>query len=83
MSEDNEPDWLAELAKGGEALRRQIEPIVQAAEQFVRDSRQAKTTGGPALRFARGPRSPSTLACANSCQHAWTPSSTPRRLKPR
>ena len=35
MSEDSEPDWLAELAKGGEALRRQVEPIVQAAEQFA------------------------------------------------
>jgi hypothetical protein len=53
MSEHEEPDWLAELAKGGEELRRQIEPIVQAAEQFVRDSRRAKTTGGPALPFAR------------------------------
>ncbi len=53
MNENNEPDWLAELAKGGEALRRQIKPIVQAAEQFVRDSRQAKTSGGPALPFAQ------------------------------
>ena len=53
MNEENEPNWLAELAKGGEALRRQIEPIVQAAEQFVRDSRRAKTTGGPALPFAQ------------------------------
>jgi len=53
MSEENEPDWLAELAKGGEALRRQIEPIVQAAEQFVRDSRRAKTAGEPALPFAQ------------------------------
>jgi hypothetical protein len=53
MSENEEPDWLAELAKGGEVLRRQIEPIVQAAEQFVRDSRRAKTDGGPALPFAQ------------------------------
>ena len=53
MSEDVEPDWMAELAKGGEALRRQIEPIVQAAEQFARDSRRAKTNGGPALPFAQ------------------------------
>lgn len=34
MSEREEPDWLAELAKGGEALRRQVESIAQAAEQF-------------------------------------------------
>jgi hypothetical protein len=27
MSENKEPDWLGELAKGGEALRRQVEPI--------------------------------------------------------
>jgi hypothetical protein len=53
VSADNEPDWLAELAKSSEALRRQMESIVQAAEQFVRDSRQAKTTGGPALPFAQ------------------------------
>lgn len=53
MSEDEEPDWLAELAKGGEAMRRQVEPIVQAAEQFVRDARRAKTSGRPALPFAQ------------------------------
>jgi hypothetical protein len=53
MNEENEPDWLAELAKGGEAVRRQVEPIVQAAEQFVRDARRAKTSGGPALPFAQ------------------------------
>jgi hypothetical protein len=35
VSEDNEPDWAAELAKGGEALRRQVESIVRAAEQFA------------------------------------------------
>ena len=35
MSENEEPDWLTELAKGGEALRRQMEAIVQAAEQFA------------------------------------------------
>jgi len=34
VSEDKVPDWLAELAKGGEALRRQMESMVQAAEQF-------------------------------------------------
>lgn len=53
MSENREPDWLGELAKGGEALRRQVEPIIQAAEQFVRDARRAKTSGGPALPFAQ------------------------------
>jgi hypothetical protein len=53
MNEENEPDWLAELAKGSEALRRQVEPIVQAAEQFVRDARRAKADGGPALPFAQ------------------------------
>jgi hypothetical protein len=53
MSENEGPDWFAELAKGGEALRRQIEPLVQAAEQFVRDSRRAKTNGGPALPLAQ------------------------------
>jgi hypothetical protein len=45
VNEDNEPDWLAELAKGGEALRRQIEALVQAAEQFA--------AGGPARPLAR------------------------------
>jgi hypothetical protein len=38
MSENGEPDWLAELAKGGEALRRQAEAIVQAAGQFAASS---------------------------------------------
>ena len=45
MNEDGEPDWLAELAKGGEALRRQVESIVQAAEQFA--------AGGPARPLAQ------------------------------
>lgn len=35
MSEKDEQDWLAELAKGGEALRRQVEYVVQAAERFA------------------------------------------------
>jgi hypothetical protein len=51
MSESKEPDWPGELAKGGEGLRRQVEPIVQAAEQFVRDARRVKGRGGPALPF--------------------------------
>jgi len=58
MNEDSEPDWLAELAKGGEALRRQVEPIVQAAEQFVRDARQAKSMAGPCCPSHSGWRSP-------------------------
>lgn len=53
MSEEIEPDWLAELAKGGDAVCRQIEPIVQAAEQFVRDARRAKASGGSALPLAQ------------------------------
>jgi hypothetical protein len=35
MSVENEPDWLAELAKDGEAIRQQVEPIVRAAVQLV------------------------------------------------
>jgi hypothetical protein len=46
VSEDGEPDWLAELAKGGEALRRQVESIVQAAEQLA--------ASGPARPLAQG-----------------------------
>ena len=41
-------DGLGNLGDGGEALRRQVEPIVKAAEQFVRDARRAKGSGGPA-----------------------------------
>lgn len=51
VNEDSEPDWLAELAKGGEALRRQAESIVQAAEQFVSAARRAMTKGGPVPPF--------------------------------
>jgi hypothetical protein len=53
MSESKEPDWLAELAKGGEVVRREIRPLVQAAEQFVRDARRAKTSARPTLPFAQ------------------------------
>jgi hypothetical protein len=35
MSEENDPDWLAELAKGGEALQREAMRIVKAAEQLA------------------------------------------------
>jgi hypothetical protein len=45
MSGNEEPDWLAELAKGGEAARRQIEPIVEAAHQFVHDAQRARASG--------------------------------------
>jgi len=47
MSENEEPDWLAELAKGGDAVRRKIERLVQGAEQFVRESPEASTGAGP------------------------------------
>jgi hypothetical protein len=46
MSESEEPDWLAELARGGDVIRRQIEQLVQGAEQIVRAARQSKA-GGP------------------------------------
>jgi hypothetical protein len=45
MSENEEPDWLAELAKGGEAIRQQVEPIVQAALQFARLDWPKASTG--------------------------------------
>ena len=35
MSENEEPDWLAELAKGGEALQREAMRIVRVAEQLA------------------------------------------------
>jgi hypothetical protein len=38
MSEDREPDWLTELAKGGEALQREAMRIVKAAEEFAASS---------------------------------------------
>lgn len=55
VSEDQgqEPDWLAELAKGGEELRRQAEPIARAAQQFIRDARHARARGGAPLPFAQ------------------------------
>lgn len=46
MSESEEPDWLA---KGGEAVRRELLPLVTAVDQIVRDARLAKASGGPAL----------------------------------
>ena len=45
MSEPNEPDWLIELAKGGEALQREAIRIVKAAEMFV--------AGSPGRPFTR------------------------------
>jgi len=55
---DNEPAILqvqqAQLIIwGSEATRRQIEPIVQAAQQFVRDAHRARASYGPALPFAK------------------------------
>lgn len=47
MNEKNEPDWLAELAKGGEAVRRQIELLAQGAQRFIRDGQQAMASSGP------------------------------------
>jgi hypothetical protein len=47
MSEENEPDWLAELAKGGDAVLGQIEQLVQSARRFMRDGRQAMASSGP------------------------------------
>jgi len=49
--QDQEPDWLAELAKGGDAVRRQIELLVQGAQQFVRDGQQGIVSGGPVPPF--------------------------------
>jgi hypothetical protein len=46
MSEDNEPDWLAELAKGGEALQREAMQIVKAAEEFAAAGRPGRSRGG-------------------------------------
>jgi hypothetical protein len=62
MSEDEEPDWLAELAKntealrrqidqGGETLRRQVELLGRAAEQFVRGGRRTTPSVGPVPPF--------------------------------
>lgn len=36
MSADEEPGWLGEMAKSSEALRRQMEPIVQGCEVLAR-----------------------------------------------
>jgi hypothetical protein len=47
MSENDEPDWQAELAKGGDAVLGQIEQLVQSARRFLRDGRQAMASGGP------------------------------------
>src|SRR5947208_15788026 len=45
MSEEKQPDWLGELAKGGEALQREAMRIVKAAEEF--------TASGPARPLTR------------------------------
>lgn len=51
MSENEEPDWLAELAKRGDTVRGQIELLIQGAQQFVRDGQQATASGGPVPPF--------------------------------
>jgi hypothetical protein len=51
MSGNEEPDWLAELAKGGDEVRRQIELLVQGARQFVHGAEQAPAVGGPVPPF--------------------------------
>jgi hypothetical protein len=53
MSEEREPDWLVELVKGGRAIRREVEPIVEAARQFVRDAQRACESGSATLPFAQ------------------------------
>jgi len=45
MSEYKEPDWLGELARGGEALQREAMRIVKAAEELAEN--------GPARPFTR------------------------------
>jgi hypothetical protein len=35
MNENNEPDWLVQLRKGGEAARRQIDELTQAAMEIM------------------------------------------------
>jgi hypothetical protein len=44
---------LQPVIQGHVAMWRQIEPIVQAAQQFVRDARRARTSCGPVLPFAQ------------------------------
>jgi hypothetical protein len=62
MSEDKQPDWLAELTANaealrrqiddsGEALRRQVDQLVRGAEQFVRDVQRTVPGGGPVPSF--------------------------------
>src|ERR1700689_4715882 len=51
MNEDEQPDWLARRAKGGDAVRRQIELLVQGARQFVRDGQRATASSGPVPPF--------------------------------
>ena len=71
MSENEDQDWLAELAKGGEALRRQIEQLFQGAEQVVRVARQGKTSGiGPVPPFQQRLVRAFDAAMDESCQSA-------------
>jgi hypothetical protein len=66
MSEDEEPDWLAELAKGGDAMRRQIEPLVQTVAEFARIAR---------------PDWPKTATMPMPLRLAWAADSRIRELK--
>ena len=45
MSENKEPDWLGELAKGGEALQREAMRIVKAAQEMVASGPARPLTG--------------------------------------
>jgi hypothetical protein len=44
MSENEEPDWPAELAKGSEALQREAIRLVKAAEKFAATGRAQPIT---------------------------------------
>jgi magnesium-transporting ATPase (P-type) len=52
MSENKEPDWLGELANGGEALQREAISIVKAAEEMAASARPARSGGGSCARLA-------------------------------
>jgi hypothetical protein len=47
VSGSEEPGWSAEFAKISDAMRREVQPIVKAVEQIVRDARLAKASCGP------------------------------------
>jgi hypothetical protein len=49
VSGNEEPGRPVEVGKVSDAMRRELQPIVKAVEQIVRDARLAKARGGPAL----------------------------------